>query len=151
MKETERIADQLKRAFYGEAWSGPAVMEVLEGVTAEVAAKKPLPDVHSIWELVNHIAAWLNIVRRRVEREIFKVSDSENFPPGPNISESAWNDSLKQLQEAERALRETILRLPESRLDEPSVPGGSSVYNQLHGAVQHSLYHAAQIVLLKRV
>src|SRR5215831_4081510 len=109
MKETERIADQLKRAFYGEAWSGPAVMEVLEGITAEVAVKRPISGVHSIWELVNHITAWVNIVRRRVEREIFKVSDSENFPPVSDTSESAWNDSLNQLQEAELALRETIL------------------------------------------
>jgi len=150
MKETERIADQLKQAFYGDAWSGPSVMETLHGVTAEMAVKRPLPDVHSIWELVHHVTAWVDIVRRRVERETFHVTDDENFPPVSETTESAWNASLKQLQRAQHALRETILGLSEARLDEPAVPGGSSVYNQLHGAVQHSLYHAAQIVLLKK-
>ncbi len=32
--EKSRIADQLKRAFEGDAWHGPAVLEVLEGVSA---------------------------------------------------------------------------------------------------------------------
>jgi len=150
MKETQRIADQLKQAFYGDAWSGPSVMEALQGVTAEMAAKRPLSDVHSIWELVHHITAWVKIVRRRVKRESFQVTEDEIFPPVSETSDSAWNASLKQLQQAQHALRETILGLSEERLEEPAVPGGSSVYNQLHGAVQHSLYHAAQIVLLKK-
>jgi len=35
-------------------------------------------------------------------------------------------------------------------LDEITPPHGDSVYILLHGAVQHSLYHAGQIILLKR-
>src|SRR5437764_6919973 len=56
MNEVERILDQLKRAFEGNAWHGPAVEEVLADVTAEQAAAKPIPDAHSIWELTLHIA-----------------------------------------------------------------------------------------------
>lgn len=42
MAETLRIADQLKRAFEGEAWHGPAVKEVLAGVTARQTAVRPI-------------------------------------------------------------------------------------------------------------
>jgi len=45
--EKSRIADQLKRAFEGDAWHGPAVLEVLEGVHARTAASKPLAGAHS--------------------------------------------------------------------------------------------------------
>ncbi len=38
MTEIERIIDQLNRAFAGEAWHGPAVIEILEGITAQHAA-----------------------------------------------------------------------------------------------------------------
>jgi hypothetical protein len=51
MKETERIADQLKRAFTGEAWHGPAVLEILSGITAQQATAHPLVGRHSIWNL----------------------------------------------------------------------------------------------------
>ena len=150
MKENDRISDQLKRAFYGEAWSGPSVKEVLEGVTAEIAAKRPPQDVHSIWELVHHITAWVEIVCKRADGEAVEVTPDVNFPPVKDTSESAWADSLKRMEQAEAELQNTISKLAESRLDEPGVPGGSSVYILLHGAIQHSLYHAGQIILLKR-
>ena len=34
MTEIERILDQLKRAYEGDAWHGPSVREALAGVTA---------------------------------------------------------------------------------------------------------------------
>jgi uncharacterized damage-inducible protein DinB len=151
MRETERIADQLKRAFHGEAWSGPSVTDVLDGVTAEMAVQRAVPDAHSIWELVHHITAWIDIVRRRVLTEAVNVTEEVNFPPVKDASAGAWQESLKQMDETEAALRNTILALPESRLDEAVAPTGDSVYVLLHGAVQHSLYHAAQIILMKRL
>ena len=150
MKETERIADQLKRAFYGEAWSGPSVKEVLENVTPEVASMGAVPGAHSIWELVHHIGAWVNIVRRRVNGETFTVTPEMNFPPVADTGEAAWNESLSSLDRAEEELRATILRLPETRLEQSAVAGGDTCYVLLHGAVQHSLYHAGQIALLKK-
>src|SRR6266705_2501404 len=150
MKETERIADQLRRAFYGEAWHGPSVGEALDGVTAEMAVQRPLGNAHTIWELVHHIAAWSDIARRRIERETVQVTEEVDWPPVVDTGEPGWKESLKRLEIAESELRKTALRIPESRLEEPAVEGGSLVYVLLHGVVQHSLYHAGQIVLLKK-
>src|SRR5688572_12436756 len=101
MKETERIEDQLKRAFYGEAWHGPSVKEAVAGVTAEAAAERPVKDAHSIWELAHHITAWVDIVRRRVQGEVFNVTDDMNFPPVTDTTQSAWLESLRQMEAAE--------------------------------------------------
>lgn len=150
MNETERIADQLKRAFHGEAWSGPSVREVLQGVTADIAAKRPIADAHSIWELVHHITAWVDIVRRRVAGEAVTVIPTVNFPPVAEITEAAWQESLKAMNDEEERLRNGILEIPESRFEQPVPPTGDSVYVLLHGAIQHSLYHAGQIALLKK-
>jgi uncharacterized damage-inducible protein DinB len=150
MKETERIADQLKRAVYGEAWSGPSVKEVLEGVSAAAASARPVAGAHSIWELVLHIGAWINIARRRVEGETVNVTPEVNFPPVVDTSEEAWKAALKSLEAEEEALRSTIRRLSDEQLDQPVRPSGLSVYILLHGAIQHSLYHAGQIPLLRK-
>ena len=64
MSEATRIADQLRRAFHGEAWHGPALLELLKGVPSEEAARRPLPKAHSIWEIVLHVGAWENVARR---------------------------------------------------------------------------------------
>jgi hypothetical protein len=65
MSEIQRIEDQLRRAFEGHAWHGPAVRELLADVTAAKAAGRPLPSAHSIWEIVLHMATWERVVRRR--------------------------------------------------------------------------------------
>ena len=67
MTEIERILDQLKRAYEGEAWHGPSVREALAGVSAAQAHARPLNNAHSIWELTHHIAVWENAGRRRLE------------------------------------------------------------------------------------
>ncbi|HTS08685.1 MAG TPA: DinB family protein, partial [Candidatus Eisenbacteria bacterium] len=64
--EATRIADQLRRAFDGSAWHGPALLEILADVDAAAAAARPIANVHSIWELVLHIAAWDGAGLRRL-------------------------------------------------------------------------------------
>jgi len=66
MKEVERIADQLRQAFEGDAWHGPSVREVLDGVSAQRASKRPIAGAHTIWEVVHHIHAWQVGVMRRL-------------------------------------------------------------------------------------
>jgi uncharacterized damage-inducible protein DinB len=150
MSEVERIEDQLRRAFEGEAWHGPSVREVLDGVSAEKAAARPIVGAHSIWELALHIAAWENAARRRLLGDRAQLTDEENFPPVVETDEAAWAATLAALEEGNRKLREEISRLSDSRLSEPIIEGMSSVYGTLHGVIQHTLYHAGQIALLKK-
>src|SRR5262249_18726156 len=144
MTETERIADQLRRAFYGDAWHGPSVLEALSGVTAGVAAQRPVAGAHTIWELVHHITAWADIVRRRLEGDPFQIAPELDWPPIQETTDAAWNQSVERMKVAESSLRELTLRIPESQLDDSAKEGAPSRYILLHGVVQHSLYHAGQ-------
>ena len=85
-----------------------------------------------------------------VQGEPVKVTPEVDWPAVTDKSEAAWNDSLKRMQDVESGLREHVLRIPESRLDELRGEGRPTAYVLLHGVVQHSLYHAGQIVLLKK-
>src|SRR5215469_4626342 len=60
MLEASRIADQLRRAFSGDAWHGSPLSELLSDVAADQAFARPLPSAHNIWESVLHIDAWVN-------------------------------------------------------------------------------------------
>ncbi|MGA7189619.1 MAG: DinB family protein, partial [Candidatus Acidiferrales bacterium] len=80
MSEIQRIVDQMDRAFNGDAWHGPSLESLLEGVTAEQASKHPIPSTHSIWELVNHIASWNSIVAHRASGEKVDVSPEQDWP-----------------------------------------------------------------------
>lgn len=152
MTEIERILDQLKRAYEGDAWHGPSVKEILSGVTAAQAHARPLANGHTIYELVRHIAVWEDVGRRRLQGDPANVpiSSPEDWPPGEDISEAAWEQAKAALDRGHQALVDAIAKIDESRLDEPIMEGKSSVYVTLHGAVQHDLYHAGQIAILKK-
>jgi uncharacterized damage-inducible protein DinB len=152
--EVDRIRDQFRRAFDGEAWHGPSVLQLLDGITAQQAASHPIPGAHSIWELTLHIAAWESACRRRLEGDPAQLTDTEDWQPVADTSEAAWESTKQSLIDNHRELLNTIANLDESRLNEPIIKDPntpfSSVYVTLHGGVQHDLYHAGQIAMLKK-
>lgn len=151
MTEAARIAEQLENAFDGGAWHGPALLELLAKVDAKTAAAHPLPNAHSIWELVLHIAAWDDAVNRRiVTGKALRLKMRENFPPVVDKSPAAWKKAIALTKQKHADLLKTVRGLSDERLRE-RVPGKR--YNigfMLHGVAQHELYHAGQIALLKK-
>ncbi len=152
--EAARIADQLRRAFDGDAWHGDSLFEILDGVTAAQAAARPIARAHTIWELVLHIAAWDDAVLRRLGGAAVTLSDAENFPPVTETSDAAWRKTLAEVRRVHEELVSAVAALADSRLNE-IVPGKKGAhytfYYMLHGVVQHELYHAGQIALLKKM
>jgi len=152
--EVDRIADQFRRAFDGEAWHGPSVLALLDGVTAQQAAAHPIPGAHSIWDLTLHIAAWERACLRRLQGDPARLSDVEDWQPIHDTSDEAWEQTKQNLIDTHRELLEAIANLDESRLNEPIIVNSSTpfstVYVTLHGGVQHDLYHAGQIAILKK-
>lgn len=148
--EPALIAEQLRRAFEGDAWHGPALLELLKDVDAVTAAAKPLPGVHSIWELVLHIVVWDGAACRRLAGEKFQPTGTANFPIVAKSTEAAWLKAVADAKLNHDVLVKTVAALPESRLRE-RVPGKKyDFYHMLHGVAQHELYHAGQIAILKK-
>ena len=153
MSESIRLADQIRRAFEGQAWHGDSLLEILAGVSPKTAAARPIPNAHSIWELVLHIRAWDDITIRRAGGTAVEPSDAENFPPVTDVSDAGWQKTLAFLKSTHAELVKTVANFPDSRLHE-MVPGKTADYYNFFylfsGIVQHELYHAGQIALLKK-
>jgi uncharacterized damage-inducible protein DinB len=154
MTEIERICDQFRRAFDGHAWHGPSVLSLLQGISSSQAAARPIPSAHSIWQLVNHIAAWERACLRRLNGDPAQLSDEEDWAPINDTSESAWEKTKQDLVATHEDLLKKIATLDDSQLDNriienPDVPF-STIYVTLHGGIQHDLYHAGQIAVLKK-
>ena len=151
MTETERIADQLERAFTGPAWHGPAVLEVLDGITAARAVARPIAAAHSIWEIVHHMEAWQRAVLLRLTgASRADLQGADDWPPVTDTGDAAWSATVERLKATHAELRGAIQAVDAARLDEPILPEMSSTYVTLQGEVQHNLYHAGQIAVLKK-
>ena len=108
LSEAAGIADQLRRAFEGGAWHGPALLELLEDVDAATAAAKPIPKVHSIWELVLHIAVWDDAALRRLGGQKWQPTGLANFPPVSAPTEAEWKKAVSATKRTHDMLVKTV-------------------------------------------
>jgi uncharacterized damage-inducible protein DinB len=148
-EELTRLEEQVRRAFEGEAWHGPAVLEALAGVSVEEAAAHPIPGAHSIWEIVLHLAGTYRLVLHRIPGQSWNLTAEQDWPSGAGLEAEHWHEAVEELRRLNREVREAILVFA-GNLDQMLAPGHSSAYTHFAGLPQHDAYHAGQISLLRK-
>lgn len=137
----------------GYAWHGAPLLTTLAGVTAAQAAAKPAGVTHSIWELVLHIANWDEITIRRLGGEPVEWEQDSpvDWPRVTSAAEAEWKLALDRLAKANRALCDAIRRTTPEQLQKivPLRPYPNEV--MLLGILQHDVYHAGQIAVVKKL
>lgn len=151
--ERERLLDELRRAWDGDPWHGDPLRSILEGLTAESAAARPLPNAHNAWEIVVHLASWTREVSRRLRDRIARDPAEGDWP----AVGGTWEDAVDALARAHAELLDAVAAFPPEELDHVvgearDRPLGSGVpYTvMVHGVAQHYAYHAGQIALLRK-
>jgi hypothetical protein len=152
--ECSRMADELAATINGEAWYGDSLRQILENVTSKQAQMHPIPNAHSIWELLCHVEAWVKCASG--------AANGVPIPPWPPIpveldwpaitdtSEPAWQEAVHSFISNHLKLVETINHFSPERLDD-IVPGRTyNFYRLFQSTTQHAVYHAGQIALLKK-
>ena len=153
----ELIVDQLQREHSGDPWHGSPLRDILSGVDAAKAARKPLAGAHSIWELVLHITGWKLEVAKRARGGPASEPAAGDWPAVGEPTELRWRAALEALDAAHHSLIAAVEALREEQLLTPTVDPrnrplgtGVSYYVMLHGIVQHDVYHSGQIALLMK-
>jgi uncharacterized damage-inducible protein DinB len=148
MRAIERILDQLNRAWGGPSWTGVDIRPLLDGLTDAQARAHPLPNVHSIIELVAHMSAWMDVVSIRLTGEAKEPTPEEDWR---DVTQLLWADALEELENAESRLSDAVARMSVDDLDRIVAGHEYTMYVMVHGVIQHNLYHAGQIAILKKV
>jgi uncharacterized damage-inducible protein DinB len=144
----------LEEAYRKQAWHGPNLRGALRGVSAELAAWRPAPMRHNIWEQALHAAYWKYAAWRRItgeKRGSFPLKGSNWFPRDGEGGEPAWRADLKLLDETHERLVETVSALSPRALEETRGNRKTTVARLVYGAALHDVYHAGQIQLLERL
>ncbi len=157
MTEISRILDQFRRAYNGDAWYGTPVSEILRGISSAQAASRIIPQAHSIWELLLHITGWEGEALRRLETGTMDMPEDGDWNVITDSSEAAWGNALQRFHTVHAALEQKIASLTDEELQRVlgtkrvrETGEGVSIYVLLHGIIQHTIYHAGQIALLKK-
>jgi hypothetical protein len=149
--EAGALARELETLSRGDAWHGPALAELLVGVSAATASARPLASAHTIWELVLHVTAWTDVFRRRLDGEAVEEPEAGDFPMPPQPTRKAWAQAMQQLFEGHRALTARVARLTEPELTRRIPNRDFDVRFQVRAAIRHIVYHSGQIGLLRKI
>ncbi len=153
MRATEiaRIGDQLRRGFDGDAWHGTPLRRLLDSIDHQQAAAHPVYGAHSIWELAAHITFWLEVAKRRIDGESVHGQAGEDWVTSSAASNvEGWIAVRAGLEAAHTALLARVASLSDADLDRQAADMPYTIYVLLHGVLQHNLYHAGQIAMLRR-
>lgn len=149
--QLNNIINNLTETFEGTPWHGLSLKIILEDIDLETAFFRPFPHKHNIAELVAHILIWRQFVIEILnENYNFKldIGALEDFPEVKK-SEKVWNELLTQLFENQALLVEKLDAFDPEDLDE-DIPKKTFTYRYIFdGVVNHDVYHAGQIALLK--
>lgn len=152
--EINRIHEILRREYAGESWHGPSLSEILEGVSAQQATKRVFPNVHNIAELVIHMTNWRIFTLEKLtggDSYDIILNSKADWSTINDLTDEGWQEILETLADTQTELLEITSKFPVQRINH-IVPGRKySFYMLLHGIIQHDIYHAGQISILKKM
>ena len=103
------------------------------------------------------MTGWKTEVAQRVTGGPAGEPAAGDWPAIGDPTDARWRAALDGLEAAHKQLIASIKSLPEEKLFEPTndprnrpLGTGVSYYVLLHGIVQHDVYHAGQIAILKK-
>lgn len=149
------LANELSKAYHGDPWHGSNTLDLLLKADAAKVFTHPIPNAHSIAELVLHLTAWTEETAARIQGNAAKEPTLSDWPAPEENSADEWMRLLDRFKEANEGLIDLCRRLDHHQWnvavkDERNPALGTGVDNAelINGLVQHHAYHSGQIALL---
>lgn len=144
--QVERMAEAYRAATIEGAWHGPAIAELLAGITEEMAAAAPVRGMPTIATLLQHMLLWNERVCDAIDgHPMPKCAPEKDWVAAP----IPWPQLKARWNESRDLLEERIRNFPEDDLAKPA-PGRDYPYTKmLSGITQHAIWHGGQIAMLR--
>jgi len=145
------LSSEFRKAYSGDAWHGNNLSSIVSSVPYNNAYRRPIPNAHTIAELVLHITAWTEEVISRLMDNVSKDPDQGDWPVVEEESSEAWDVILSEFQIANEKLNNLAMMITDEQwLENVSRPTDvkQAKWELLNGLIQHHAYHGGQISLL---
>ena len=142
--EVNRIIGQVKK-LYNNNWSGFDLHLLLNSIEDNTANKKLPLFSNTIHQIANHILASEFVVIQRLQGVNYQLSLEEDWTPSDQLVQVKWADTKAAILKSKDDLIRALEKKVDNDLDQPILKNFSSIYDTIHGHIQHSYYHLGQI------
>ena len=115
------------------------IENAFDGLTPQQAAWKPDSNRHSIWQILNHISYWREVVAKRTASD-WQPPDDEvarmNWEEPSERSESAWRTSRERLTRSHQTIRNVL-------------ESGALTWEKFKYILPHDAYHVGQATYVR--
>ena len=138
-------------------WHGaPAVERVLVGVNSRIAVWRPYAGANAIRDIALHITYFENAVANKLSGADLAVEFDLRKRGWPvtcdALDEGQWRSERRFMTATTERLAEAVMSFDPRKLDQvASEKSGMTAMEYIHGIVDHTLYHTADLQLLKKL
>jgi uncharacterized damage-inducible protein DinB len=152
MCEKQRILKTLSDLYDGSPWTDLSILGVVGDLTAEQASAKPIAQMHSVWEYLNHIIYWRMMLARIMSGQAGRQEgDVADFEQIGDTSEAAWRETLSRLERCQETFMGVVSKVCDGKLDALDQSFRATYYELIQGTVQHDAYHLGQAMIVKKI
>jgi uncharacterized damage-inducible protein DinB len=145
------IIQQLRDVEKADLWIDENFAKKLSQVNELNAFIRPLPQLHSIAELVSHLIEWRREVISRLQgnKRRLAMSDAANWKTNEELKERAWKNLQHDFQDTQQQVIGMLEGKDDTYLDIPYPHADADFpYNfkyLLTGLIHHDMYHLGQM------
>lgn len=146
-KIVQLLARQLQDNFDGDNWLDENFDKKLKKVTAENAFVRPLPEMHSVAELVAHLLIWREegVKKLSGKRPTINAESPESWRNNDSLRSIGWARLKSDLANCQKELMALLKDKSDAFLEDNDYVPGYSYQYVLEGLIHHDIYHLGQI------
>jgi len=145
-KIVENIIGQLKDVQNGDTWYDDNIENKINQLSEEEAFVRPIPELHSVAELISHMMAWrIDTVRRLTGLESKLTMESpENWRNNEELRGKGWDQLKVEFRKSQEDLVNALDKMDDDKLFNTPFKEYKLIY-LVQGILHHDLYHLGQI------
>ena len=147
----DHIIKQLEEIQHGKLWMGDTFKKKLDTITEEEAFIRPLPNLHSVAQLIAHLTAWKKDALLKVKhgKGTLTSDDVACWPSNSVLKDMGWEKLLEEYKKSHLDLVNILRTKDDAFLNQPYEDQDfKDTFNYsfaIDGILHHDLYHLGQM------
>lgn len=129
-----------------ELWLDENFKKKIDRLSEGLAFERPLPELHSVAELISHILVWRKecILKLKGQNSQLTMDSPENWLANDVLRRTGWETLKSEFYNSQKEIVELIENETDDYLEKQHTDGYTFKY-LLEGLIHHDLYHLGQI------